>query len=98
LVTWKNKNTQFGDIGNSKEIFFCLNEYFMSYNIQNGASNIEISSQLTGDNTIDTPQKVNIDALKSKIRKKEKKENFKNKAILVSLFVVVGVAGYFVSI
>ena len=69
----------------------------MSYNIQNGASNIEISSQLTGDNTIDTPQKVNIDALKSKIRKKEKKENFKNKAILVSLFVVVGVAGYFVS-
>jgi hypothetical protein len=70
----------------------------MSYNIQNGASNIEISSQLTGDNTIDTPQKVNIDALKSKIRKKEKKENFKNKAILVSLFVVVGVAGYFVSI
>ena len=69
----------------------------MSYNVQNRASNIEISSQLTGDNTIDTPQKVNIDALKSKIRKKEKKENFKNKAILVSLFVVVGLAGYFVS-
>ena len=69
----------------------------MSYNIQNRASNIEISSQLTGDNTIDTPQKVNIDALKSKIRTQEKKENFKNKAILVSLFVIVGVSGYFVS-
>ena len=69
----------------------------MSYNIQNRASNIEISSQLTGDNIIDTPQKVNIDALKSKIRKQEKKENFKNKAILVSLFVTLGTVGYFVS-
>ena len=69
----------------------------MSYNIQNRASNIEISSQLTGDNIIDTPQKVNIDALKSKIRKQEKKENFKNRAILVSLFIVLGTVGYFVS-
>ena len=69
----------------------------MSYNIQNRASNIEISSQLTGDKIIDTPQKVNIDALKSKIRKQEKKENFKNKAILVSFFIGLGTVGYLVS-
>ena len=69
----------------------------MSYNIQNRASNIEISSQLTGDDNIDTPQKVNIDALKSKIRTQEKKENFKNKAIFVSLFIGLGTIGYFVS-
>ena len=75
----------------------CLNEHHMSYNIQNRASNIEISSQLTGDNIIDTPQKVNIDALKSKIRKQEKKENFKNKAILVSFFIGLGTVGYLVS-
>ena len=70
----------------------------MSYNVQNRASNIEISSQLTGDNIIDTPQKVNIDALKLKMIKQEKKENFKNKAIVVSLFFGLGVVGYFVSI
>ena len=69
----------------------------MSYNIQTRASNIEISSQLTGDDNIDTPQKVNIDALKSKILKQEKRENFKNKFILVSIFFGLGVAGYFVS-
>ena len=69
----------------------------MSYNIQTRASNIEISSQLTGDDNIDTPQKVNIDALKSKILKHEKRENFKNKVILVSIFFGLVVAGYFVS-
>ena len=70
----------------------------MSYNVQNRASNIEISSQLTGDNIIDTPQKVNIDALKLKMIKQEKKDNFQNKAIVVSLFFGLGVLGYFVSI
>ena len=70
----------------------------MSYNKDSRASDIEISSQLTGDVNIDTPQKVNIDALKSKIRKQEKKENFKNKAILVSLFIGLGTVGYFISI
>ena len=69
----------------------------MSYNIQTRASNIEISSQLTGDDNIDTPQKVNIDALKSKILKHEKRENFKNKVILVSILFGLGLAGYFVS-
>ena len=51
----------------------------MSLNSLNRASNIEISSQLTGDVNIDTPQKVNIDALKLKMIKQEKKEYFKNK-------------------
>ena len=69
----------------------------MSYNKNIRASDIEISSQLTGDNIIDTPQKVNIDALKSKILKHEKRENFKNKVILVSILFGLGVAGYFVS-
>lgn len=69
----------------------------MSYNKNIRASDIEISSQLTGDDNIDTPQKVNIDALKSKILKQEKRENFKNKVILVSILFGLGVAGYFVS-
>ena len=45
----------------------------MSYNDNRRASDIEISSQLTGDVNIDTPQKVNISALKLRIIKKEKK-------------------------
>ena len=48
----------------------------MSLNSLKRASNIEISSQLTGDVNIDTPQKVNIDALKLKIMIKEKKRKF----------------------
>ena len=75
----------------------CFNSINMILNSLKRASNIEISSQLTGDNIIDTPQKVNIDALKSNIRKQEKKENFKNKAILVSLFIGLGTVGYFIS-
>ena len=70
----------------------------MSYNKNSRASDIEISSQLTGNTNIDTPQKVNIDALKLKIIKQEKKDNFINKAIIVSLFFGLGVVGYFVSI
>ena len=70
----------------------------MSLNSLKRASNIEISSQLTGDVNTDTPQKVNIDALKLKMIKQEKKENFKNKTIVVSLFLVLGVVGYFVYI
>ena len=75
----------------------CFNSFYMSLNSLKRASDIEISSQLTGNVNIDTPQKVNIDALKSKIRKQEKKENFRNKAILVSLFIGLGTVGYFVS-
>ena len=70
----------------------------MSLNSLKRASNIEVSSQLTDDVNIDTPQKVNIDALKLKMIKQEKKNNFKNKAIVVSLFFGLGVVGYFVSI
>ena len=69
----------------------------MSLNSQNRASNIEISSQLTGNVNIDTPQKVNVDALKLRMIKQEKKENFINKSIVVSLFFGLGVVGYFVS-
>jgi len=85
-------------LGNDIKIYMCFNSFYMSLNSLKRASNIEISSQLTGDVNTDTPQKVNIDALKLKMIKQEKKENFKNKTIVVSLFLVLGVVGYFVSI
>ena len=46
----------------------------MSYNKNIRASDIEISSQLTGDVNIDTPQKVDISALKLRLAKKKKKK------------------------
>ena len=69
----------------------------MSYNKDTRASDIEISSQLTGDANIDTPQKVNISALKLRLAKKEKKENFKNRAIMLTIFCFLGSIGYFIS-
>ena len=69
----------------------------MSYNKNSRASDIEISSQLTGDVNIDTPQKVNISALKLKIIQKEKKETLKNRFFILTLFIVLGTIGYFVS-
>ena len=69
----------------------------MSYNNNRRASDIEISSQLTGDVNIDTPQKVNISALKLRIIQKEKKETLKNKIFILTLFIVLGTIGYFVS-
>ena len=69
----------------------------MSYNNNRRASDIEISSQLTGDVNIDTPQKVNISALKLKIIQKEKKETLKNRIFILTFFIVLGTIGYFVS-
>ena len=69
----------------------------MSYNKDSRASDIEISSQLTGDVNIDTPHKVNISALKLRIIKKEKKESIKNRAFILTIFMVLGTIGYFVS-
>ena len=69
----------------------------MSYNDNRRASDIEISSQLTGDVNIDTPQKVNISALKLRIIKKEKKESLKTRAFTLTLFLVLGAIGFFVS-
>ena len=69
----------------------------MSYNKDLRAPDIEISSQLTGDVNIDTPQKVNISALKLRLAKKEKKENFKNRAIMLTIFCFLGSIGYFIS-
>ena len=69
----------------------------MSYNKDSRASDIEISSQLTGDVNIDTPQKVNISALKLRIIKKEKKETLKTRAFTLKLFLVLGAIGFFVS-
>ncbi len=69
----------------------------MSYNRDSRASDIEISSQLTDDVNIDTPQKVNISALKLKIIQKEKKETLKNRIFILTFFIVLGAIGYFVS-
>ena len=69
----------------------------MSYNKNIRASDIEISSQLTGDVNIDTPQKVDISALKLRLAKKEKKENLKSRVIILSIFCFLGSIGYFIS-
>ena len=69
----------------------------MRYNKNLRASDIEISSQLTGDVNIDTPQKVDISALKLRLHKKEKKEYFKNRAIILTIFCFLGSIGYFIS-
>ena len=69
----------------------------MSYNRHSRASDIEISSQLTGDVNIDTPQKVNISALKLRIIQKEKKETLKNRVFILMFFLILGTIGYFVS-
>ena len=69
----------------------------MSYNKNSRASDIEISSQLTGDVNIDTPQKLNISALKLRIIQKEKKETLKNRVFVLMFFIVLGTIGYFVS-
>ena len=69
----------------------------MSYNDNRRASDIEISSQLTGDVNIDTPQKVNISALKLRIIQKEKKETLKNRVFILTFFIVLGTIGYFLS-
>ena len=75
----------------------CFNSFYMSLNSLKRASNIEISSQLTGDVNIDTPQKVNVDALKLKMIKQEKKETLKNRIFILTFFIVLGTIGYFVS-
>tara|TARA_B100001540_G_scaffold242784_1_gene217679 strand:- start:592 stop:768 length:177 start_codon:yes stop_codon:yes gene_type:complete len=41
--------------------------------------------------------KVNVDTLKKKIVKKEKKERFQNRVILGSVLVSIGLIGYFVT-
>ena len=69
----------------------------MSYNKDSRASDIEISSQLTGDVNIDTPHKVNISALKLRIIQKEKKETLKNRVLILMFFIALGTIGYFVS-
>ena len=69
----------------------------MSYNSDKRASDIEISSRLTGESSIDTPHKVNISALKLQIIKKQKKENFKNKAFILTFFIALGSFGYFLT-
>ena len=69
----------------------------MSYNRNSRASDIEISSQLTGDVNIDAPQKINISALKLRIIQKEKKETLKNRVFILTFFIVLGTIGYFLS-
>ena len=61
------------------------------------APNVNISSQLKDNFNIDTPQKVNVGALKLRIKNEEKKESLKNKALVFTIFISLGTVGYFVS-
>ena len=60
-------------------------------------TDVNISSQLTSDLNIDTPQKVDISALKLKIIKKEKKETIKNRVINFTILIGLGTIAYFIS-
>ena len=61
------------------------------------APNVNISSQLKDNFNIDTPQKVNVGALKLRIKNEEKKESLKNKALVFTIFITLGTVGYFAS-
>ena len=69
----------------------------MRFKRQKRAPIANISSQLTDDLNIDTPQKVNVGALKLKIKKEVKKESLKNKALVFAIFITLGTVGYFIS-
>jgi len=75
----------------------CFNVMFMRLKSQKRAPNVEISSQLTDGLNIDTPQKVNVGALKLKIKDKENKENLKNRALVFTIFITLGIVGYFIT-
>ena len=75
----------------------CFNVMFMRLKSQKRAPNVEISSQLTDGLNIDTPQKVNVGALKLKIKDKENKENLKNRALVFTIFITLGIIGYFIT-
>ena len=70
---------------------------FMRLKSQKRAPNVEISSQLTDGLNIDTPQKVNVGALKLKIKDKENKENLKNRALVFTIFITLGIVSYFIT-
>ena len=70
---------------------------FMRLKSQKRAPNVEISSQSTDGLNIDTPLKVNVGALKLKIKDKENKENLKNKALVFTIFITLGIVGYFIT-
>ena len=61
------------------------------------APSVNISSQLKDNFNIDTPQKVNVGALKLRIKNEEKKESLKNKALVFTIFITLGTVGYFIS-
>tara|TARA_B100000965_G_C18903564_1_gene461414 strand:+ start:159 stop:371 length:213 start_codon:yes stop_codon:yes gene_type:complete len=69
----------------------------MSFEKDKRASDVEISSHLTSDLNINTPQKVDISALKLKIIKKEKKETIKNRVINFTILIGLGTIAYFIS-
>ncbi len=61
------------------------------------APNVSISSQLTDNFNIDTPQKLNVGALKLRIKNQEKKESLKNKVLVFAIFITFGTVSYFIS-
>ncbi len=69
---------------------------FMSTESLNRTSNIDISNGLNPTNHV-TPQRVNIDVLKRRVRERKKKERLKGKIIIASLCVSIGFIGYLVN-
>ena len=61
------------------------------------APNVSISSQLTDNFNIDTPQKLNVGALKLRIKNQAKKESLKNKVLVFAIFITFGTVSYFIS-
>ena len=61
------------------------------------APNVSISSQLTDNFNIDTPQKLNVGALKLRIKNQGKKESLKNKVLVFAIFITFGTVSYFIS-
>ena len=66
----------------------------MSTESLNRTSNIEISEKKSKVVRL-SPRKVNIDVLKKRVITKKKKEALQSKIIILSVFLSIGILGYF---
>ena len=66
----------------------------MSLESLNRTSDIEITEKKSKSNRIST-SKVNIDVLKNRVITEKKKKAFQSKIILFSVFLSIGILGYF---
>ncbi len=66
----------------------------MSTESLNRTSTIEISEKKSRVIRV-SPRKVNIDVLKKRVLTKKKKEALQSKIIIISVFLSIGILGYF---